>query len=152
MFVYIIGNAEQNIFKLEVAGDPFRQLAEAQAGNPHKLSVLCKIGVQNKNVAALVQQLGRKELSQYEGAGEWFLNVPEYLLAQLENGHYLRAIAGKAGVEIIDQKAASSTAGKGGLHRLTPKAQHSGLTFEEILEKVEQAYDQGVPIDKMMQL
>ena len=48
MFVYIIGNAEKNVFKLGIAGDPFKQLSSIQVGNPYSLSIVCKICVRDK--------------------------------------------------------------------------------------------------------
>lgn len=150
MFVYIIGNAEQNIFKLGMAGDPFKRLSSIQTGNPYKLSIICKICVQNKNAAALIERLGHKELSKYEGVGEWFMNVPDYLSAQFASGHYLRSLASKADVQPTDRDEYAISNGTVSLQRLTPIAKRNGLTFEDILERVEQAYDEGVPIDSII--
>ena len=150
MFVYIIGNAEQNIFKLGIAGDPSKRLSIMQAGNPYKLSIICKICVQNKNAAALIEGLGRKDLSEYEEVGEWFVNVPNVLLNQFASGHYLRSLAGKAGVRPVNRDEYAISSGRDDLQRLTPIAKRHGLTFEDILEKVEQAYDQGIPIDDII--
>lgn len=150
MFVYIIGNAKQNIFQLGVAGDPAKRLSSIQTGNPYKLSVICKICVQNKNAAALVERLGHKELSKYEGASEWFINVPDAFLTQFTSGHYLRSLASKAGVRLINRDEYAISSGQDDLQRLTPIAKRKGLTFETILEKVEQAYNQGTPIDDLL--
>ncbi len=150
MFVYIIGNAEQNIFKLGMAVDPFKRLSSIQTGNPYKLSIICKICVQNKNAAALIERLGHKELSKYEGIGEWFMNVPDDLFAQFSSGHYLRSLASKADIQPINQDKYAISSGTVNLQRLTPIAKSNGLTFEDILEKVEQAYDKGVPIDALI--
>ncbi len=150
MFVYIIGNAEQNIFKLGMAGDPFKRLSSIQTGNPYKLSLICKICVQNKNAAALIERLGHKELSQYEGVGEWFMNVPDDLSAQFASGHYLRSLASKVDIQPIDRDEYAISSGTVNLQRLTSIAKSNGLTFEDILQKVEQAYDEGVPIDALI--
>ena len=150
MFVYIIGNAEQNIFQLGMAGDPAKRLSSIQIGNPYKLSVICKICVQNKNAAALVERLGHKELSKYEGVGEWFMNVPDAFVTQFASGHYLRSLASKAGVRPINRDEYAISSGQDDLQRLAPIAKRKGLTFEAILEKVEQAYEQGIPIDNII--
>jgi len=126
MFVYIIGNAEKNVFKLGIAGDPFKQLSSIQVGNPYSLSIVCKICVRDKNAARLIERLGRQELSCYEGVGEWLLNVPDYLLAQFAEGHYLRSLASKAGVRLINRAEPSAIANQDSLARLTPLAKQKG--------------------------
>lgn len=150
MFVYIIGNAEQNIFELGIAGDPFKRLSAVQPGSPYKLAVICQVCVRNKNEAALVERLGRGNLGKYKGAGEWFVNLPDELCTQFVSGHFLRAIAHKAGVKIIDRKGSGIAGSRAGLQRLAPIARQKGLAFEDILKKVEQAYDLGIPIDESM--
>ncbi len=149
MFVYIIGNVEQNVFQLGIAEDPFKRLSSIQIGNPYRLSIISKIGVESKNAASQVEKLGRKELSEYEGMGSWFMNMPEGLLTQLVSGHYLSLLASKAGVKPMTQVGRSDRTKPAGTHRLAAVAEQNGLTFEEALEKVEQAYDQGIPIDDL---
>lgn len=147
MFVYIIGNPEQNIFKLGIASDPFLELSSLQAGNPYKLSILCKICVSSRNEASLVEQLGRKELSQYESEGEWHANVPKALSNQFASDYYLLRLATRVGAKLSDRRQQAMPRGRTNLQRLTPLVSHNGLTFEDVLKKVEQAYDEGIAID-----
>lgn len=150
MFVYIIGNVEQNVFELGIAGDPFKRLSAMQPGSPYKLAVICQVCVRNKNEAALVERLGREALGKYKEVGEWFVRLPDELRAQFVSGHFLRVIAHKAGVKIIDRKGSGIAGSQAGLQRLAPIARQKGLTFENILEKVEQAYNLGNPIDESL--
>ena len=150
MFVYIIGNSKENIFKLGIARDPFKHLTSIQSGNPYKLSVISKLCVESKNAATLMEGLGRKRLSEYEGAGEWFVNLPDGLHEQFGNGHYLRSLAASAGVKIAESKMRSLRRKGTNLQGLSDIAKDQGLTFEDILGKVEQAYDEGVSIDKII--
>jgi len=158
VFVYIIGNADQNIFKLGMASDPFQKLSSLQEGNPYKLSIFCKVCAGSKNEAALVEALGRRELAEYEGAGGWYTSVPEVLSAQFASDHYLRRLAGRAEVTLSDaflkgrRNRGQQTASKGrtNLQRLSPIVKRDGLTFEEVLERVEQAYEEGRAIDSLL--
>ena len=152
MFVYIVGSSEQNVFKLGVAEDPFQKLSQLQAGNPYKLSVLCKICVDNKNAAALVEALGHRDLKKYEGAGGWYVSVPDVLSAQFVSDHYLRLLASRADVRIRDRTRQTSLKGQANLQRLTPIAVKEEWDFDNVLKRVEYAYDRGVPIDKLFNL
>lgn len=78
------------------------------------------------------------------------MNVPDGLFAQFASGHYLRSLANKANVQPIDRDKHAISGGTANLQSLTPIAKSNGLTFEDILEKVEQAYDKGVPIDVLL--
>ena len=149
MFVYIIGNVDQNIFQLGIAGDPFQKLAILQEGNPYKLSVLCKICVSSKNEASLVEQLARKELEKYEGMGGWYANAPEVLSTQLASDHYLRLIASRVDVKVSDRARKPASKKRTNLQRLTASAKRKGLAFEKVLEKVEKAYDEGIEVDSL---
>jgi len=145
MFVYIVGNTEQSIFKLGIAVDPFQSLSSLQEGNPYRLSLLCKLCMSSKNEANLVEQLGRKGLEKYEGARGWYVGVPESLSAQFAGGHYLRLLASQAGAACSNRQTAPK--GRTNLQRLIPIAKRSDLSFEDVFEKVERAYTEGVPID-----
>ena len=150
VFVYIVGNAEKNIFKLGIAADPFECLTNVQAGNPYRLSIVSKICVESKNAAVLVEGLGRKRMKEYAEADGWFVGLPNEIYKQFEGDHFLGAIAAQAGVKIVDRnKQAAYSKGKY-LQRLSDIALEQGLTFENVLEKVEQAYDEGASIDKVM--
>ncbi|MEO0647263.1 MAG: hypothetical protein AAFZ17_14090 [Cyanobacteria bacterium J06650_10] len=150
MFVYILGSVEQNIFKLGVAADPFKVLARMQSGNPYRLSIVSRICVRNKNNAALIEGLGRRDLKQYEGAGEWLIDVPAGLPEQFTDGHYLRSLSNRAGVKLLKQSELSTPIKHANLQRLSNAAKRQGLTFDDILNKVQQAYAHGVSIDEIM--
>lgn len=148
-FVYIIGNAEQGIFKLGIAEDPLGQLARLQEGNPHKLSLMSKVRLKDRNSALVVEALGRKLLKAHEGAGQWYVNLPDELSGQFMSDEYLLLLASGANVQIAkkgDRAALNSTVAS---HRLSRKAQEAGLTFDDILSRVEQAYEEGIAIDHM---
>ena len=150
MFVYIVGNVEQRIFSIGVARDPLKHLASIQSGNPYKLSVISEARVPNKNAALMVERLAKKDLSEYAGTGEWIVGIPKFLMEQFENGHYLRALVSKAGIQPAQEKAPAPIAGRANLQRLTPAADRQRMTFEDILQKVEQAYDEEISIDELM--
>ena len=150
MFVYIIGNVEQNIFKLGTAVSPSKQLSSLQKGNPYKLSIVCKICLQNKNSAVLIERMGLDELAQRGEASDWITNLPERLVAQFESGHYLRSLAVKANAEVVSRDGQAAPSGRANLQRLTPTAKRKGLTFEDVLNRVEQAYTQGESIDEVI--
>lgn len=150
MFVCIIGNVEQNIFKLWIAVDPLKGLSNVQVANPYKLSVISKVCVKNRNAATLIERLSRQSLSQYEGAGEWIVNAPASLSTQFVNGRYLPSLARQAGVQVIQRDEYATPAGSDNLQRLSPLAKRRGLTFEEILGRVEQAYDESRSIDEII--
>lgn len=40
MYVYIIGNKEQELYKIGISKQPNKRLSEIQTGNPYKLEVL----------------------------------------------------------------------------------------------------------------
>ncbi|MFK8185063.1 MAG: hypothetical protein AB8B99_16960 [Phormidesmis sp.] len=148
-FVCIIGNVEQGIFKLGIADDPLGHLASLQEGNPHKLSLISKVRLKDQNSALMVEGLGRKLLSQYEGMGQWYLNVPSELSSQFMSDDYLMLLASGAGAAIAknnDYAIANSTTA---FHRLSRKAQQQGLSFDDVLSRVEQAYDEGIAIDQL---
>ncbi|MEM6599366.1 MAG: hypothetical protein AAF635_14595, partial [Cyanobacteria bacterium P01_C01_bin.69] len=141
---------EQNVFQLGVANDPFKRLAGVQASNPYKLSIISKLRVQSKNAAALIETLGHRSLGEYTAAGGWFAEVPDELVTQFTDGHYLRSLARRTGAKVSDRTQQATPKSKVDLRRLTPIAKQNGLTFAAILEKVEQAYDQGVFIDDLI--
>lgn len=149
MFVYLIGNSQQNIFKLGTAIDPFKQLAKFQLGNPHKLSVISQICVKSQNEAGLIESLGQKALAEHEGSGGWLVAVPVELSAQFVSGYYLRSLAHKANVTLLTRKEQAVPRKGGGLQRLSAIAQQKALSFDTILEQVEQAYEKGMPIDDL---
>ena len=147
--VYIIGNVEQGIFKLGIADDPLGQLAKLQEGNPHKLSLISKVRLKDRNSALVVEASSRRLLSQYEGAGQWYVGVPGELSAQFAGDEYLKLAASGAGVAIArrgDRAALNSTVAS---HRLSRKAQAQGLSFDDVLSRVERAYEEGIAIDSL---
>lgn len=146
-FVYIVGNVEQRIFKLGIADDPLGFLASLQAGNPHKLSLISKVRLKDHNSALLVESLGRKLLSEYEGAGGWYLSVPDELAAQFSSDEYLLFLASGADVRIEKGSDRASRSGTSASHRLSHRAQKEGLTFDDVLSRVEEAYEEGIVID-----
>lgn len=150
MFVYILGSVEQNVFRLGVARDPFKALARMQSGNPYKLSIVSQVCVKNKNSAVLIKGLGRRDLKRYEDAGEWLIDVPASLSEQFTGGHYLRSLSDKAGIKLLSQGELSASVKHTNLQRLSNTAKHKGLTFDDILNRVQQAYAQGVSIDEVM--
>ena len=148
-FVYIVGNVEQNIFKLGVSDDPLGHLASIQEGNPHRLSLISKVGLKDSNSALLVEALGRKLLSQYEGISGWYLEVPGELTSQFVNGEYLLFLVSGSGAQAAlnsDRTSPNSTAA---FHRLSRKAQKEKLTFDDVLSRVEEAYEEGVSLDSL---
>lgn len=152
MFVCVVGSVEQNIFRLEPTGDPAGYLSRLQASNPYKLSVLSKLCVQNQNEAKMMVGLGRKELGDYEGGGGWLVSLPAGLSAPLVSGHYLRSLANRAGVQPMDKNEQTVSPGLDDLRHLSAGAKRRGLTFQEILSRVEQAYEQGKSIDEILYL
>ena len=150
MRVFVIGNIEQNVFQLVAASDPQAYLLNIQLGSPYEISVLSQICVKNKNAAALVESLGGREMQAYRGRGGWILNVPVGLAAQLASDRYLRSLADRAGVEVVDESRTSTTQNSTDLQRLTATAKRKELTFQDVLDRVEQAYSEGVPIDKII--
>lgn len=150
MFVYIVGNIEQNIFRLGVASDPMQQLPIIQRGNPYALSIVSKVRVKSKNAAGLVESLGHQELREYEGPGQWVMNVPDGLLARLVSGRYLRAIADKADVRLVSDCERSASTKSDNLQRLAAVVKRRELTFREVLDSVERAYLEGLVIDDLI--
>lgn len=150
MFIFIVGNIEQSIFKIGVAKDPLKSLLSMQSGNPYKLSVISKARVPHKNAASMVEQLAHRELDRYKGAGEWLMSVPTALSEQFVNGHYIGMLLSKADVKPAKETESATAMGRDDLQRLTVVAEKQGLTFEDILGKVEQAYVEGMAIDKVM--
>ena len=150
MFVYIVGNVEQNIFRIGTAKDPIKHLPIIQAGNPYQLSMIAQVCLKNKNAASLVESLSRQDLREYEGAGEWITSLPEGLLAQLVSGRYLRAIADEAGVTILDQKKRTASNNSDDLRRLLPIVKRKDLDFRDVVDSVDKAYSNGVPIDEII--
>lgn len=150
MFVYIVGNVEQSIFKLAIASEPLIALKSMQLGNPHKLSIASKVCVKHKNAASLIEGLAHQDLSKYEGAGKWLVEVPVGLSAQFVSGHYLRAIADKAGVAIVGKSDRPIPSGSANLQRLSPTVKRRGLTFQDVLDGVERAYSESLPIDDIL--
>ena len=150
MFICVVGNVEQNIFRLEIAGDPVGYLSRLQASNPYELSILSKLCVRNRNEAKMMMGLGRKELGEYEGGGGWLTSLPAGLSAPLMSGHYLRSLASKAGVQPIDRNEQMTSFASDDLRRLSADAKRRGLTFQDILGKVGQAYTESKAIDKIL--
>ncbi|MGD1895649.1 MAG: hypothetical protein ACFB16_01710 [Phormidesmis sp.] len=151
MFVYIVGNIEQNIFRLGVASDPLVALQQMQQGNPYQLSVISKIRVRNKNEATLVEQLGYKQLSCHTDAGEWLVNVPTDVSALFSQDHWLRSLASRAGVKLLERnEPTTARRSPADLQRLLPIVKKRELTFEEVLCKVEQAYNTETSIDEVL--
>lgn len=150
MFVYIVGNVEQSIFKLAIASDPTMGLANVQVGNPYKLSVISEICVKNRNLATLIEGLACQDLTRYEGAGGWLVDVSVGVSAQFISGHYLRAIADKAGVQPIGKNEQTLASNSGDLRRLSATAKRKGLTFQDVLDRVERAYAEGESIDEIL--
>ena len=150
MFVYIVGNVEQNIFRIGTAKVPVKHLPTIQAGNPYTLSIVSQVCFKNKNAAALVESLSRQDLKAYEGAGEWITNVPAGLLAQLVSDRYLRAIADEAGVAVLDKRKQTVSSNSDDLRRLLPTVKRKDLDFREVLDSVDKAYSDGVTIDELI--
>lgn len=148
-FVYIVGNVERGIFKLGVDDDPLARLAALQEGNPHKLSLVSKVRLKDDNSALVVEALGRKLLKQYEGAGEWYLDVPDDLSSQFISDDYLLLLASGANVQIDRSKEYAVRNSTASSHRLSKKAQKAGLSFDDVLSRVEQAYYDGQAIDEL---
>ena len=120
-----------------------------QVGNPYKLSVISEICVKNRNAAALVEGLAYRDLSKYKGAGGWLVEVPTRLIARFVSGHYLRAIADNAGVQLID-KGKQAISNSDNLQRLSVTVKRRDLTFQDVLTRVEQAYSEGKSIDEIL--
>ena len=98
----------------------------------------------------MIEGLGRRDLKQYEGAGEWLIDLPAGLSEQFTNGHYLRSLSDKAGVKPLSQSDLSAPVRHANLQRLSSTAKRQELTFDDILGKVQQAYVQSVPIDEII--
>ena len=150
MQVFIIGNIEQNVFQLATASNPKAYLSNIQLGSPHEILVLSKICVKNKNAATLIESLGRREMQAYEGRGGWIINVPAGLVAQLASDRYLRSLADRAGVELVERNQTPAPQNVTDLKRLTDTAKRKELTFQDVLDRVEQAYNEGVSIEKII--
>ena len=150
MFICVVGSLEQNIFRLELTGDPTGHLSRLQASNPYELSILSKLCVRNRNEAKMMMGLGRKELGEYEGGGGWLVSLPAGLSAPLVSGHYLRSLASKAGVQPVDKSEQTTSFASDDLRRLSADAKRKGLTFQNILGKVEQAYAESASIDEKL--
>lgn len=150
MFVLIVGNVEQNVFRLAITSDPSTYLSKLQASNPYELDILSKVCVRNKNAAASIEGLGRLEMKAYEGKEGWVTNVPVGLIARLSSDRYLRSLADKAGIDIIDKNESSTHKNSADLQRLTVTTKRKNLTFQTVLDSVERAYSEGIPIDKII--
>ena len=150
MFVYIVGNLDQKVFKLGAARDPFRDLAGIQSGNPFELSIISTLPVKNKNAAAMIESLCDRDLKAHKSGGDWLVNVPDDVCEQFVNGHYLRSLARRVGIKIIEKAPPQPSAKEEGLGRLTAKAKRQELTLEDIFEKVETAYQTGKEIDLIL--
>jgi len=148
-FVYIIGNVEQGFFKLGITEDPLAHLVRIQGGSPHKLSLISKVCLKDRNSAVLVEALGHKLLGQYEGANGWYLNIPGELVSQFMRDDYLLFLASGAGVQLAKKSDRASMSSTAALHRLSRKAVQAGLTFDDILSRVEESYEEGVVIDSL---
>lgn len=150
MFVYIVGNVEQNIFRLEIASNPDQRLPIIQMGSPYELSIVSKVCVRNRNAAALIESLSRQDLKAYEGLGSWVSDVPDGLLAQLVSGRYLRSLADKADVRLVGDREQNMRKSPDDLQRLSVTARRRELTFQDVLDSVERAYTEELPIDETL--
>ena len=150
MQVFVVGNIEQNVFQLAVANDPKAYLSSIQLGSPYEISVLSQICVRSKNAATSIESLGRREMQAHKGQGGWIVNVPAGLAAQLASDRYLRSLADRAGVEVVDKNQTPAPKSSTDLQRLTATAKRKELTFQDVLDRVERAYSEGISIDKMI--
>ena len=148
-FVYIIGNAEKRFFKLGSTNDLLGRLSTLQESSPFELSLLSKVQLKDSNSASVVEALAYRSLKQFEGVGGWIVEVPGDILLQFISGEYLLAMASGAGVQIVTSRSVSNVNRTNGSHRLSRKASSQGLSFDDILSRVEQAYEDEIAADTL---